>query len=98
MFTSHIRACVQAMMYLIFTLSDVSTIPQLIVNLAADRFVDHGQSGRLGLVVPGHVVVENDHVIEHSLGLMIQHSLKSKQKTVIQVIHGYFERRLKLND
>ena len=89
-FTSHIRACVQAMMYLIFMLSDVSTIPLLSVNLAADQFVDHGRGGHLGLVVPGHVVVENDHVIEHSLGMMIQHSLKSKQKTVIQVIFPAF--------
>ena len=90
MFTSHIRVCVQAMMYLIFTLSDVSTIPQLSVNLAVDRFVDHGRGGHLGLVVPGHVVVENDHVIEHSLGMMIEHLLKSKQKTVIQVIFPAF--------
>lgn len=86
MFTSHIRACVQAMMFSIFTLSDVSTIPQLSVNLAADQFVDRGRGGHLGLIVPEHVVVENDHVKEHSLGMMIEHSSNLKPKTVIQVI------------
>ena len=97
MFTSHIRACVQAMMFSIFTLSDVSTIPQLSVNLAADQFVDRGRGGHLGLVVPEHVVVENDHVKEHSLGMMIEHSSNLKPKTVIQVIFPAFKRRLKMN-
>ena len=49
--------------------------------------MDHGQSGHLGQVVQGHVAVGNDHVIEHSLGMMIEYLLKLKQKTVIQV--GY---------
>ena len=87
MFTCHIRACVQAMMCTIFVLSDVSTTLQLIANLVADQFVDHGQSGHLGQVVQGHVVVGNDHVIEHLPGTMIEYLLKLKQKTVIQV--GY---------
>ena len=49
--------------------------------------MDHGQSGHLGQVVQEHVVVGNDHVIEHSLGTMIEHLLKLKQKTVIPVGH-----------
>ena len=72
MFTNHIHVYVIVMMFIIFVQSVALTILLLNVNLVANPFVDHGQSGHHGQAVQNHVAVGKDHVIEFLLGTMIE--------------------------
>ena len=85
MFTIHIHVFVQAIMSIIFMLSDVSMTPPSHVNRVAKQYADIGPSGRHGQDAQKHVVVGKGHVIESFSGMMEKQSSKKIQKAVIQV-------------
>ena len=70
-------------MCLIFVLYGALTIQLLNVNHVANPFVVRGHSGHHGRSVQNHVVLGKDHAIEHSLGTMVEHSLKLKPTAAI---------------
>ena len=92
MFTNRIHAYVIVMMSLIFEQFAALTILLLNVNHVANPFVVHGHIGHHGQSVQNHVVVEQNHVIEPLLGMIIEVSLTLKPEAAMQVKSQYFQR------